>query len=132
MPRKSHSDIEESKEEPQIICEGQKDIEDHDYGGRLVRLHRINEINYNHDPRVYDEYVEELYPSRSMVSVKKIKSKGLLGQRIISEGFLQNSQSCSEFDSDGEQAKTEEVQIVCQSFKPGADENEFRDNQLNS
>ena len=76
--------MEESKEEPG----GKEYDEEYDEGGQLIRVHRMNEINYDHDPRVYDEYVEELHPSKSMVSVKKIKSKGLLGQRIISEGML--------------------------------------------
>ena len=90
------NDIEESKDE----LVGREEDGKYSDGGQLVRVHRINEINYDHDPRVYDEYVEELHPSKSMVSVKKIKSKNTIGQRIISQGFLENSQSCSDLHSD--------------------------------
>ena len=64
----------------------------------------------DYDPLEFDEHVDSLHPTKSMVSVKKAKSKGVLAQRVISEAQLSRSSSNhdnSVFNSEDNESVTE-------------------------
>ena len=80
-----------------------------------MRSVRLNYINMDYDPIVFDEYVKELNPSQSYVSIRKGRSLGMISLVGPQD---QRSDNASSVDSWEE----EEVKIVCPSFKPGQED----------
>ena len=82
-----------------------------------MRSVRLNYISMDYDPNEIDEYVAELNPSQSYVSIRKGRSLGMISMIGPLE---QRSEPNSASSADS--WEEEEVKIVCQSFKPGKED----------
>ena len=56
--------VEEVNEMPILIQDNREELKE-DAGVKLLRVPRMTNIDY--DPIVFDEHVEQLYPSRSVI-----------------------------------------------------------------
>ena len=82
-----------------------------------MRSVRLNYINMDYDPAEFDEYVKELNPSKSYVSIRKGRSLGMIS--LIGP---QEQRSEPDDASSVDSWEEEEVKIVCPSFKPGQED----------
>ena len=83
----------------------------------------MHHISY--DPSEFDEHVDELYPARSTVLIRKDGDQR--GQRII--GISREHAYSS---SEKKIVEDEEVDIICQAFKPGSGDSDSRSDSLES
>ena len=74
--------------------------------GELLRSSRMHYISY--DPTEFDEHIEDLYPLKSKISIKKYQ--GQRGQRVLDEALINDLE---EENSEQDMIEDVEIDIVC-------------------